>query len=433
MHVWQGTEKNVISIPATSLLGPTGQLEIDAELLKYVDIAKRKQNIVVRAKEYIGQFRLNDKHMLVISSGLPESLVRRILSYSGAGRFDVLEAPVELSGSSEGFDALIELIEAFSLSLRSIRTFGLWKKYRRTQTEGSSIQGRLLFPPSIKRRWSRNMPYEAVSEHHSISPSIPENQLIKRATSIALGVLRVRAPDSRSINLLLSHLQEFSAVHVGSDEEVRIHAQKTLSDERKVPQNRLHYKQILLLAAWIVRAQAYDPAGHLGRDEGGIPSLAFNMADFFEHYIRQILKSHLSEAGYETQDGNHPAVSRPLFVDSAQPIVKPDLVLSRQGHLVAVGDVKYKPRFHESDRYQVLTHAKAYGVRKAFVIRPEPCQSSQVAFTGTLGHSDPIEFSEIVLGVESANPEEQEAELARLIQTQVLETNEVNSSAPGAQ
>lgn len=66
----------------------------------------------------------------------------------------------------------------------------MWKRYQRNLDEGTSFRGRMLFSPTIKRKWAASKSYETVSETFSLSANIAENRIVKYAILQAMSVLR---------------------------------------------------------------------------------------------------------------------------------------------------------------------------------------------------------------------------------------------------
>lgn len=419
MQVWEGVEKSIIDIPTSELVTSSGDLSIDPDLLKYIDIAKRGPKVVVRAKGYIGQFRLNSEHLLVIKSVLSNDLVARMLSLAVSGKYDALRDVHSTSGASAGFDITIHIILQFMHALKVRRNYGMWKRYQRNLDEGTSFRGRMLFSPTIKRKWAASKSYETVSETFSLSANIAENRIVKYAILQAMSVLRGRRIDGPEIVALRGFLMEFAAVPVPREPEVRVLAERLAVGKVGLPYGRSYYQELLVLAAWIIRARKYLPYYETGSLNGNIPVFAFDMADFFEQYVRKFLKQEFSATSFLIQDGNQPEVTRQLFVNNSKHVVKPDLVVSNSKRAVAVGDVKYKPRVSEGDRYQVLTHAKAFGVHLAFVVRPDASLPTSVRFRGTVGNESPIRYVELVLFIGSDDHAAEERKLADLVEREI--------------
>lgn len=90
-----------------------------------------------------------------------------------------------------------------------------------------------------------------------------------------------------------------------------------------------------------------------------MPSFLFSLDQIFESFVRNTFRSALSNHGISVLDGNIPRHQRPLFFDNKRFPVKPDLIFSKSRQIVGLGEVKYKPKLDESDRYQLISHALA--------------------------------------------------------------------------
>ena len=97
-----------------------------------------------------------------------------------------------------------------------------------------------------------------------------------------------------------------------------------------------------------------------------------------------------------TVDGNKKRHQLPLFVDNNKYKTKPDLIVKDQRGTLMIGDAKYKKKPSEEDRYQIISHALAYGVNKAILIYPLPPRGehSGLKRLGNIGHHNSIEVYE---------------------------------------
>ena len=97
-----------------------------------------------------------------------------------------------------------------------------------------------------------------------------------------------------------------------------------------------------------------------------LPSFIINLDAVF---IRNCLKSDLQgqTPGSQANDGNDAAHSKSLLNDNQKFTIKPDLILRRSADKppFLIGDLKYKTKPNEDDRYQTLTHILSYQCNKA--------------------------------------------------------------------
>jgi|SRR5665213_1570741 len=98
---------------------------------------------------------------------------------------------------------------------------------------------------------------------------------------------------------------------------------------------------------------AYEPGGAV------LPSFLFKLDDIFESFVRNTFRIKLRSRAISVLDGNSPKNHIPLFIDNRQYPTKPDVIFRREKKLIALAEVKYKPRIEESDRYQLISHVAA--------------------------------------------------------------------------
>ena len=76
-------------------------------------------------------------------------------------------------------------------------------------------------------------------------------------------------------------------------------------------------------------------------------------------------------------DGNKPKHQRRLFSDNNRYKVQPDLIFKHSGAFKMIGEVKYKPKIEEVDRYQLLSHVLATNADIGVWISPTTPGSSE--------------------------------------------------------
>lgn len=94
------------------------------------------------------------------------------------------------------------------------------------------------------------------------------------------------------------------------------------------------------------------------RADRELPSFLFNLEDIFERFIRQTFLQALREKKIAVLDGNKHQGK--LFEDSKVYLTKSDLIFRRgKKDVIGLGEVKYKPKIKEADRYQIISHVTA--------------------------------------------------------------------------
>jgi len=130
----------------------------------------------------------------------------------------------------------------------------------------------------------------------------------------------------------------------------------------------LRVYQLLLTGGGI--AFTFDPGGE------ELPSFLFNLEEIFERFVRETFVRYLGDKGIAVLDGNKHQGR--LFEDNRRYPTKTDLIFRRSSNNVAaLGDVKYKPRLKESDRYQIISHVTAAKAPVGILFRPANDDESQ--------------------------------------------------------
>ena len=130
----------------------------------------------------------------------------------------------------------------------------------------------------------------------------------------------------------------------------------------------LRVYQLLLTGGGI--AFTFDPGGR------ELPSFLFNLEEIFERFIRETFVLGLRDAGIVVLDGNKHQGR--LFEDNRRYPTKADLIFRLPTKdVAALGDVKYKPRLRESDRYQIISHVTAAKAPIGILFRPASEDESQ--------------------------------------------------------
>ena len=147
-------------------------------------------------------------------------------------------------------------------------------------------------------------------------------------------------------------------------------------------------------------------------------SYIISLDDVFEQYIRSAV-SELPTLGFgrvASVDGNLTRHQRPLFSDNAKYRTKPDLIIRDKRGALAIGDVKYKMKTSEEDRYQIISHALSHQVQKAVLVYPKPATMLQggLARLGAIGAVHPIEIFEYFFDL-SADLDAEEVALRQAI------------------
>ena len=171
----------------------------------------------------------------------------------------------------------------------------------------------------------------------------------------------------------------------------------------RLPDLRHYYLDIVDICFIILEGSSVELMEQSGTY--GMHSFILNLEDAFEKYTRQVLRQakRLKAENVPVSDGNKEGRST-LFSDNIKYDAKPDLVIGSTGNVMALGEVKYKTKLAEDDRYQLIAHASAYGVRRAFFVTPTGERDlSGPLYIGKVGTAAPIEIYHYYIDLENSD------------------------------
>jgi 5-methylcytosine-specific restriction enzyme subunit McrC len=272
------------------------------------------------------------------------------------------------------------LARSFAHYLRQILSSGFARSYIPERVSGY-FRPKVAFGPTIAAAFARGEPAKTISDVFSFTADTRANGLLKTACRHFLGVMpRTGAwqADRRTLSDTLACL-----VRVPERDMLPV----DLTHQHGVPARiRVAYTGALttygIFRGFTKVGFEYSPQG------ASLPSFLFCLDDIFEGFTRNVLRLGLREVGLSVADGNRPRHQRPLFTDNATFPVKPDLIFKRVDEVEAVGEVKYKPKVDEGDRYQLLSHTLALGSSIGLWISPAPTPESEgMQFVGSFAGS----------------------------------------------
>lgn len=115
-----------------------------------------------------------------------------------------------------------------------------------------------------------------------------------------------------------------------------------------------------------------------------MPSFLFSLDKIFESFIRNTIRDGLLSHNYSVLDGNIPRHQQSLFSDNKRYPIKPDLIF-RDGKLtMGLGEVKYKPKIDEGDRYQLISHVIAHSAPFGVWISPSTDGGGGLEYIGSM-------------------------------------------------
>ncbi len=242
------------------------------------------------------------------------------------------------------------LARSFCHYLRNLLTAGLERSYYVRSVNGF-YKPRVEFGQTIGRYLSRGNPIETVSSVYEFGLNSKINRIVKSAClrfSKITPHTKAWENDRRLIQVALETLSRV--------DECEPSGQDFFLDEMVSGRLREHYSgllriyQLLLTGGGI--AFTFEPNGQK------LPSFLFDLEDIFERFIRQTFTDALKVHNITVLDGNKHQGR--LFSDSKVYPTKPDIIFRDvKRAVICIGEVKYKPKIKEADRYQIISHVTA--------------------------------------------------------------------------
>lgn len=330
-------------------------------------VALRPNDVSLEAGPYIGALPLkNGDTLYIIPRVGRESYSRMIFVVEGLE--DAVSKEFEefvQIGFEESSNTPwgILLARPFVNRLRHIEKESLAVERQPTYRRLNYIRGRPKIADSLislaRRQDYPIHTYLRESSFHNL-----ENRLLSTAAEILLRTTNVDDIQKRILTrwALLSR-RKF----------VRLHELRQLTiglKSHKYTGSRSYYVPALIMAKLII-----SQAG-LNLEDANLTSsepIVTNVADLFEKYVRTVISKSLTAKGFlvEKKETKPPT----LFVDGTCELI-PDVLISQQGIVKIILDVKYKPRptVDSSDYYQMNAYLDSYGVDTGLLILPNSYQ-----------------------------------------------------------
>jgi len=363
------TERSSIDLPLSDLLHDGGKLKLRADLLGkgLVEVKQSGNALKLQINGIVGRIPITDRLTLDVKPKFPVSNLNRMI-YASRGELTnpfFLDRPYQKIRTRDYLP--VPLIRSFSAAIRELIGFGLYREYQRETVSGSP-KPRINFIKTQQRYWSRLNPTMAVMERFRFTNDNVPNQVIKLAANKALSISKGSSHLSQCVPVLAEGLRQL--------ENVKSLNQASLVQELRyihsmVPSTRRDYARALEQALEIIRH--VDISLDTSRDGMSLESYVISLDDVFEQYIRSVI-SELPDIGFgrvATVDGNLKRHQKKLFIDNRRYEIKPDLIVKDSRGVRIIGDVKYKIKPKEEDRYQIISHSLSYEATRAILIYPK--------------------------------------------------------------
>lgn len=336
----------------------------ELKALEFIDVA---DGVDLLALGLIGSLPLTNSITLKIVPKFPIENLWTMLEIGGE-TFDRI-LPTITRYQTTNKPAPIQLLtRSFCHYLRNALSAGLARSYYPRSFDGF-FRPRVEFGQTISRHLSRGNPIDTVSSVFEFGLDSPVNQIIKAA---CLRFARIIPPNDswaeerRLIQIALDTL------HRVSEREPSM--QDFFLDETLPIRLRGNYAGLLriyqLLRTGGGIAFTFQPSGH------ELPSFIFDLEKIFERFVRQTFIDEVGKQKITVLDGNKHQGA--LFEDNKTYKTKPDLIFRRGiEDVIGLGEVKYKPKVSEADRYQIISHVTAAKASFGIIFSPASKGESQ--------------------------------------------------------
>lgn len=314
-----------------------------------IEIKDVADGVNLMALRLIGYLPLTSSITLNIVPKFPIQNLWAMLEIGGETYARIL--PTIRRYQTSGSPAPIKMLaRSFCHYLRGALSAGFERSYY-ARTQSGYYRPRVEFGPTISRYLSRGNPIETVSAVFEFGLDSQVNRIVKAACLRFARLIPITEDwhdDRRLIHLALDTLQR---VYEREPRSLDFDVDQTISRRlREHYTGMLRVYQLLLTGGGI--AFTFEQSGK------ELPSFLFNLEEIFERFIRQAFVHGLREHKIEVLDGNKHQGR--LFEDSKAYPTKSDIIFRRsKKNIIGLGEVKYKPRLKEADRYQIISHVTA--------------------------------------------------------------------------
>jgi 5-methylcytosine-specific restriction enzyme subunit McrC len=386
-RIFAGVEHGEIDVPAHLLVrGDAIDLYESVSKRSFFRIYGKNGRLVLHAGNAIGLIPLNDRVSLEVNSRVPIRNLERLLCFMEDYDPHILTFDRTYQEAVDLPDSILDIMaDALLRAVEALRDEGLYKSYRQI-TEQGTPSGRVLPFQSAVAQMRRGSP-TAVSTRFDRSLHNDVNRHIKAALTTLLETYS-NLRERRGVRLRVSRLSRALGLfgEVPSSEAIPHFNSALVRDPDQLPVTRPSLSQAVRVSSLILRS-----AGLRIRELSGTfaaPSILIEMETVFERYVRQFLRSLLTDVlGLQILDGNldPPAGGAGAVFDKAlskhgNSRATPDTMFVFGGKTAVIIETKYKPCKGMPERDE-LNQAITYGCafRCPRVILTYPAYDDKIA------------------------------------------------------
>lgn len=337
---------------------------------RFLEIRHSLAGINLKIGGVVGRLPLTPSLALDVFPKFPVGNLVRIVALSDISlRANNVEKFYDVVDSDGYLPELI--LRAFAKYLLQLSHEGSHRDYKIISRIGIP-RPRIDFAKSVQKLWSKGNYSKAVVSVFDFTLDNPFNQIIKTACLSAYSLARSEPRLKKECEVFAETLRRLKYIEKFPSHRNALEAHKYLT---RVPRFKQAHHKAANIGLEIIRRSAvlYEPT-----DSGlQMPSYLILLDEVFESYIRNILREACLGLAIKVKDGNSKSGQKNLFDDNSSFKVKPDFILSSNSIPLLVGDVKYKKKPLEEDRYQIISHALSYQSKKAVLVYPAPAEGKK--------------------------------------------------------
>lgn len=371
-------EREARIFPREELFDYLGQslLLPETRMLSAVDLREVAAGVEVRVLGYIGYLPLTAKIVLNLRPKFPTENLWEMLSIADEKYDRVLQTLRAYQASDVSAPHLL-LARGFCHYLQKILTVSITRAYFQEPYRGH-YKPKVNFGKTVTHFLSRGDDVNVTSDVFTFSSNIQVNRLVKSA---CLAFLRIIPRSDRWDGERRLILDALSTLHKVGVQPMQ-HEDQAKSFSLPIWVRDAYHGALTVYSVLLGFTKIGFPYSAQGSE---MPSFLFSLDEIFENFIRNTFRAPLREESISVLDGNIPRNQSPLFLDNRRFPIKPDLIFKRGKTVLGIGEVKYKPRIDETDRYQVISHVVAIGAPIGVWISPATNDNAGLEYIGSVG------------------------------------------------
>lgn len=344
--------------------------------LAAIDLRDVADGVELRALGLVGYLPLTSDVVLNLRPKFPTGNLWRMLSLADEAYERILPVLREYE-RAQGEPPHQLLARGFCHFLKELLSAGIGRSYFQRDMTGY-YKPKINFGKTVSKFLSKGDEVNVASDTFLFSSAIRANAILHSAC-IAFSKIAIAMPawseERRVLTDALDTLRRCPPIPMKvGDEALALNLPARLQ--------RAYHGALSIYSMYLGYTKigfSYDPSGRT------LPSFLFKLDNIFESYVRNVARTGLRAAKISIADGNQPKNHVQLFADSKRFPAKPDIIFRADKRIIGIGEVKYKPKIEESDRYQLIAHVMASGAPKGVWISPVLAgETAGMTYVGTV-------------------------------------------------